>query len=208
MRTVNFSSNDFINAINTLANSGICGLVVNQLSAECKMDNNVIENVDEVDQTELTNSLIIPRRKKGQKGSSFIHISTSFNSETLRVYHTVTINPVFAPRTDTELATWINNPDLCTTYSMDRTLRKFFKKNDDRILEDYGYINVSVEDFKSYCTDSAKRKSYNILQYFNANCCVEIDGSIELSDAIATTYELGRDFKNIHIIKKDYRRVA
>lgn len=199
---------EFFNAINVLATSGIFSEVVNQLSAECKMDINVIENVDEVDQTELTNSLIIPRRKKGQKGSSFIHISTSFNFETLRVYHTVTINPVFAPRTETELATWIDNPDLCTTYSIDRTLRKFFKKNDDRILEDYGYINVSVEDFKSYCTDSAKRKSYNILQYFNANCCVEIDGSIELSDAIATTYELGRDFKNIHIIKKDYRRVA
>lgn len=199
------SANDFFNAINVLATSGILSEVVNQLSSEHKMRNNMIGGVEDIDQMELSNTLNNQRRKKG---SSFIHISTSFNFETLRVYHTVTINPVFAPRTETELATWIDNPDLCTTYSMDRTLRKFFKKNDDRILEDYGYINVSVEDFKSYCTDSAKRKSYNILQYFKANCCVEIDGSIELSNAIATTYELGRDFKNIHIIKKDYRRVA
>lgn len=134
--------------------------------------------------------------------SKFLTIVSSFNENSGRIYHTVAINPVFAPKSISDFDLIKQDNSSYINYILDKNFQMFLDVyNCDDCPE---YIRKIVDD--GY--DGVCRKGNSILSYFHKNCKVQPDGSIELSDAIKTTYDIAKDFKDIHIVKRDYRQIA
>ena len=165
-------------------------------SINLKEDNNMKKT--KINQTikRMTNK----SRKVGR--TSFITVALSYDEKTGRVYNSVTINPVFAPNSKEELDMFRCNPELCTKFVFDKNLKNTIMKFTQSDCADYDYLHI-LEGF-----NRAESKVNSILSYFSSYCNTCPDQSILLDEAIKTSYDVAMTFKDIHIIKKDYRRVA
>lgn len=139
-------------------------------------------------------------RKVGR--TSFITVTLTYNEDNGRIYDSVIINPAFAPQSIDELGMYRLDPTLCTKFVFDKKLKRTIKEYSQSGCTDYFGQSI-LDGFKR-----AENKVCSILSYFVSHCNTGSDESIIMTDAVKTTYDIAKTFKDIHIIKKDYRRVA
>ena len=221
MKTINTNSSangniNFFEVLNAVANSRMVQQVGRLSNANVgdsastdnekkfkkkKNDNNMKKTRIHQASKRMTNKRMTNKGRKVGR-TSFITVTLTYNEDNGRIYDSVIINPAFAPQSIDELGMYRLDPTLCTKFVVDKKLKRTIKEYSQSGCTDLFGQSI-LDGFKR-----AENKVSSILSYFLSHCITGSDDSIFMTDAVKTTYDIAKTFKDIHIIKKDYRRVA